>query len=189
MADRIFDINHTRIKRTTQILRVRKDPFKPMTLIVDFEHALPSNYYKSVSDIIYGLYLDREFIEEFLEKTATVQLISFDAISLLEVFAHPHPGFQFIRSRKTPGNKIVIRFRAKNPVLRDILKHRFYWDAATGTILEKRIGEQDALTGEASGIKIRSGRIYDDEIVNLIVYNDSGVVVLNDSGDTVETTP
>jgi hypothetical protein len=154
-----YNIFHTRIKRSTEIIKVRKDAFNPMTLIVDFVHELPEDYYLDEDNIVYGLYLDREFVMEFREKTVKVQIESFDVVNVLEVFAHPHSGFRFIRERLIDGNKIRIRFRARDPDKKDILKHIILWDNATGTYLTKAMGEIDATTGEAGGRYIKVGSI------------------------------
>jgi hypothetical protein len=150
---------HTRIKRTTNIINVRYDDFNPMTLIVDFEHSIPANYYIPESQIVYAVYIDREFIKEFFEKTTKFQLAAIDTNHKLEIFAHPHGGFEFIRARQTPGNKIRISFEAKDPAVYDVAKHYIYWDQATGTYLTARMGEIDASTGIISGQYLRSGEI------------------------------
>lgn len=157
MGSKVFNINHTSIKRTTLIVEVSDDLYNPMTKIIDFEHSAVDGYFKEASQIIYGLYLDREFVREFFDKTVKIQLQSMDVSYGLEVFAHPHAGFQFVRASEVPGNKIRIRFRAKKSELADIMKHSVYHDGATGTYLEKKAGEVDAATGEVSGWMLKSG--------------------------------
>jgi len=156
---RNFSIFHTRINRSTTIVAVRKDLFNPNTFIVEFQHELPANYFKESVDTIFGLYLDRVFMREFKEKQVKVQLENTDVNQILEIFAHPHSGYEFIRSRLEPGNKIRIRFRAKNPNVKDVTKHKIFWDGGTGTYQTKIMGEVDAKTGEASGRYLKSGEI------------------------------
>jgi hypothetical protein len=154
--NQIFLIKHTRLERTTVIINNRSDIFNPMTVLVDFTYEPPVGYYKRTEDIIFGVYIDKEFVEEVVGRLAKVQLKALDVVSVLEIFAHPHPGFQFIRERTVPGNKIIITFRAKDPTKRDIQKHNIYWDNGTGNYLAKRVGEIDALTGAGTGSLIKS---------------------------------
>jgi hypothetical protein len=77
----------------------------------------------------------------------------------VEIFAHPHEGFEFIRNRLQPGNKIRIVFRARDPEVKDIERHDIYWDNATGTYLAKRMGSVDPTTGEATGAKLVEGNL------------------------------
>ncbi len=159
MASKLININHTYINRTTTIINISDDIYNPMTKIIDFEHSAVSGYFKEASEIIYGLYLDREFVREFFDKSTKVQLMSMDVNYTVEVFAHPHPGFQFIRSGESPGNKIRIVFRARKPEKSDIVKHSVYWDNQTTVLLEKKAGEVDAVTGQVNGATLKSGAI------------------------------
>lgn len=152
------DIFHTRIKRSTNITATYYDQYNPMTLIVNFEHTIPTNYYKPESQIIYAAYLDRVFIKEFYEKSTKIQIPDQDVNHLLEIFAHPHPGFRFVRSQLTPGNKIRITYQAKDPAYSDIVLHKIYWDAGTGVIQSAILGTVNALTGQVSG-NLKSGTI------------------------------
>lgn len=159
MKTKTVDLYHTRIKRTTTITAIRSDQYSPMTLIVDFLHSIPDNYYIREEEIIYAIYIDREFVKEFLEKSTKFQLQAFDVNHIVEVFAHPHGGFQFERSRLQPGNKLLMRFRAKDPSKRDVDLLYFYWDNATGTYLTKKMGQVNPSTLEISGRQIRSAEI------------------------------
>jgi hypothetical protein len=127
-----------------------------MSLIVDFEHSIPVNYYQSENEIIYAIYLDREFVKEFLEKSTKFQVPTFDVNHVLEVFAHPHGGFKFEREPIVPGNKIKILFRAKDPNLRDVDFFDIYWDAGTGTYQTKIMGRIDANLVSFSGRYLKS---------------------------------
>ncbi len=159
MASKIFNINHTYINRTTTIINIRDDKYNPMTKVIDFEHNAIAGYFEGPSEIIYGVYLDREFVREFFDKSVKVQLLTMDVNHTVEIFAHPHPGFQFIRSSESPGNKIRIRFRARKPEKSDIVKHSVYWDNKTGSFLTKKAGEVDAVTGLVNGATLKSGTI------------------------------
>lgn len=162
MASKNFDIYHTRINRTTNIIEVQTDIFSHMSVIVSFEHNVITGYFQTSDQIIYGLYVDREFIKEFYGDQVKIQLEQMDTNHLVEIFAHPHGGFQFIRERLIPGNKIRIRFRARDPLIKDIAKHYIYYDNATGTYITKRMGEINAVTGEAIGALLKSGQLVGD---------------------------
>jgi hypothetical protein len=129
-----------------------------MNIIVEFEHSLPVNYFTDESEITFGLYLDREFIKEFHGDFVKVPIDNVNVNYLVEVFAHPHEGFEFIRERLRPGNKILITFKARDPSKKDIKKHIVYWDNKTG-YTTKAMGEVDANLGSVSGLYLRSGKI------------------------------
>jgi len=159
MQTKTINIYHTRLNRTTNILSVSRDKYNPMCLVAEFEYTPPANYYMREEDIIFGLYLDRELVKEFHEFLVKFQMPVMYVNSILEIFAHPHGGFKFIRERKVPGNKITIRFRAKEPIANDIEKHYVYWDNATGTFLTAIMGEIDAQDGSVKGRYLKSGEI------------------------------
>lgn len=159
MIKKEIDINHTRLNRTTNIVEISNDKYNPMSLVVEFEYTPPTNYYIEEQNLIYGLYLDRELIKEFREKLVKFQMPVMYVNSVLEIFVHPHGGFKFIRERLVPGNKIRIRFRAKEPVLNDIEKHYVYWDNVTGTYLTAIMGQIDADDGSVQGRYLKSGEI------------------------------
>lgn len=155
MQEKIF---HTRIKRTTNIANVRTDQYNPMTLIIDFDHTIPTNYFLPEPQVIYAAYVDRVFVKEFLEKSTKIQLGEQDVNHLLEIFAHPHGGFRFIRNSLVPGNKIRITYQALDPSQSDVKQHKIYWDAGSGTISTAILGTVDPVTGQVSG-NLKSGKI------------------------------
>jgi len=159
MFRKIFAINHTRIKRETTVTNTYVDLYNHMNVVVEFEHSLPIDYFMDASEITYGLYLDREFVKEFHGNVVKVPIDNINVNYLVEVFAHPHEGFEFIRERVKPGNKILITFRARDPLKKDIKKHIVYWDNKTGSYLTKTMGEIDANNGTISGLYLRSGKI------------------------------
>ena len=154
-----FNIRHTRLNREVDIINTEQDPFNPMVIVIDFEYDPPVNYFIREQDIIYGVYIDRVFIRDFKEKKIKVQLENINVNHIVEVFAHPHEGFEFIRARLEPGNKIRIRFRARDPNIKDIERHDIYWDNTTGSFLAKRMGSVDPDTGEVSGAKLVEGSV------------------------------
>lgn len=159
MFKKTFTINHTRIEREVIIVDTYLDTYNHMNVIVDFEHSLPTDYFVDETEITFGLYLDREFIKEFHGNFVKVPIDNINVNYLLEIFAHPHEGFEFIRERLKPGNKISITFKARDPSKKDIKKHIVYWDNKTGSFITKSMGEVDAITGTVSGLNLRSGKI------------------------------
>jgi hypothetical protein len=159
MFKKTFVINHTRIERKVTITNTYVDIYNHMNIVIEFEHSLPINYFLDASEITFGLYLDREFMKEFHGDFVKVPLENIDVNYLVEVFAHPHEGFEFIREHLKPGNKILITFKARDPSKKDIKKHIVYWDNKTGSYLAKTMGEVDANTGTVSGLYLRSGKI------------------------------
>ena len=159
MFKKTFSINHTRIKREVTITKTYTDTYNHMNVIVEFEHSLPVDYFTDESEITFGLYLDREFVKEFHGNVVKVPIENIDVNYLVEIFAHPHEGFEFIRERLKPGNKILIVFKARDPSKKDIKKHIVYWDNKTGSYLTKTMGEVDAVSGVISGLYLRSGKI------------------------------
>lgn len=149
-------IHHTRIKQSVNIVNVRNDEYNPMIMIVDFQYDLPVGYFKTIQETGFGVYVDREYVEEVFDKMAKVQVRSFDVVQKIEIYAHPHPGFMYSLQRQFPGNKIRIRFRARDPLVKDIEKHILYWDAGTGTYQTAIMGEIDALNGNVKGQYLRS---------------------------------
>lgn len=180
-----FRIKHTRLNRTTLITSTRKDEYNPMTVIIDYTYTMPDNYFVDEDDILFGVYVDREFIKEVVGRSTKVQLESIGVGSVIEIFAHPHAGFQFIRERQNPGNKIKMRFRAKDPSKRDVTKHNLYWDAGLGGAATIKIGEVDALTGKGSGPKIKSAQIINHPVSTQTVINEDSDIVENEDGDEV----
>lgn len=154
-----FDIYHTRLNRRTTIIKTAIDPFNPMNIILDFLYEPPTNYFRRSEDIVFGIYIDRVFIMDFRERKVKAQVQDLDVNQQIEIFAHPHEGFQFIRNRLQPGNKIRIVFRARDPDIKDIDRHDIYWDNATGTYLTKKMGIVDPLTGDIEGAKLFEGTI------------------------------
>lgn len=154
-----YDVYHTRLKRFTTIVKISKDQYNPMQLIIDFEYTTPNNYFKRDEDIEFGLYLDREFLGEFFGHKTKVQLLNVDAVSIVDIFAHPHAGFAFERSHLIPGNKIKIVFKAKAKDVGDVIRHRILWDQGTGSYQTKIMGEVDAETADVTGRFLKSGRL------------------------------
>jgi hypothetical protein len=161
MGSKTFNIYHARIKREVEIANVRVDKYNPTFLIVDFNYTPPSGYPLTVDEIIYGIYIDKELVEEKLGRQAKVQLYAFDVIHKLEIFVHPHEGFYYDMLPEENGNKIRIRFRARNPSKKDIDRHVILGDNASGSYESIPFGEVDAVTGEVSGRNLKSGAIKD----------------------------
>jgi len=130
-----------------------------MNIIVEFEYTPPTGYFIDEEEIEFGLYVDRKFIKEFHGRMVKVPLDNINVNYVLEIFAHPHFGFEIIRERMKPGNKIRITFNARDPSKKDIKKHIVYWDNKTGTYLSKIMGEVDAVTGDVSGLTLMSCEI------------------------------
>lgn len=153
-------IFHTAMPGQVTPLRTRVDKFNPMTVIMDFDHNLPANYFESINETVFALYIDKEFEREFSGQTVKAQLKSVDAVSELDVFALPHSGFRLDLTKTQPGNKIRIKFRSRDPDLFDVVAHHIQWDDATGTFLTKEMGVIDARTGKLlSGHVLKSSRI------------------------------
>lgn len=159
MFKKTFEINHTRIKREVTITATYTDTYNHMNIIAEFEFDPPSGYFIDESEISFGLYIDRTFIKEFHGRMVKVPIDSINVNYVLEIFAHPHEGFEFIRERIKPGNKIQMTFKARDPSKKDIKTHVIYWDNKTGTYLDKIMGEVDANTGDVSGISLASCEI------------------------------
>ena len=157
MARKNFTLNHTRIKREVVIIDCQPDDFNHMSVVIDFSYTLIADYFQTADEIIYGLYVDRQFVKEFIEEKVKVQLDDLNVNHLVEIYVHPHAGFRHTMNLLKPGNKIYVRFKARNPDRKYIKKHRVYWDNATGVYLTKTMGEIDSRTGVVSGGKIQSG--------------------------------
>jgi hypothetical protein len=185
VGSKVFNINHTRLKAETTITSVRVDKYNPMGLIVEFEYTHPVGYFKEDQQISFGLYVDKEFVCEFYDRVIKVQLENLNVVQMVEIYAHPHPGYQFVFERQVPGNKIRLRFRAKDPSKTDIKNHYVYWDNKTGTYLTKKAGIIDPITGQVSGYVFKTGDIIDGFKVFVVLLNDDGVEVVNDDGNTV----
>jgi len=167
------NIFHTRIPGLTTILRIRIDQYNPMTIIVDFSHSLTTNYYKTAAETLYALYVDNKFVKEFTGEIVKVQMLSIDTISEVDIYAIPHSGFrphqdptdpeEGTRLDPTiPGNKIRIRFRAKDSGVFDVEAHHIQWDEGTGTFVTKEIGVINADDASIkSGYKIKSSEMID----------------------------
>jgi len=155
-------IFHTALEGNVIPLRTRYDQFKPNTIIIDFDYNLLNGYFLDFEEIVYAIYIDKEFDHEFSGTTVFIQLEVQDAVSEIDIFALPHSGFRLDLSKTQPGNKIRIRFRGRNPDIFDITAHHIQWDNGTGTFVEKEMGIIDARTGNIiSGALIKSSRIID----------------------------
>ena len=156
MFSKVETIHHTRLNRTVTVTNSRRDDYDPMSVLVDFTYSVPVGYFKEDSQIRFGLYLDREFVGEISGNLAKIQIHSFDVVHILEIYAHPHYGFMFPMNRQVPGNKIRIRFRGRDPNVKDISKYKILWDNKTGVYLTKVFGFVDAITKDISGQYLRS---------------------------------
>jgi len=146
----------------TTPLRTRVDKFNPMTVIIDFDHNLPAGYFELPEETVFAVYIDNEFDHEFSGTTTKIQLQSLDAVSDVDIFALPHSGFRLSLDRETPGNKIRIKFRGKNPDFFDVEAHHIQWDEGSGTFIIKEMGVIDARTGDLiSGHILKSSKIID----------------------------
>ena len=186
MGSKVTSIYHTRIRREVNITSVRRDDYNPMGLIIEFSYILPTNYYKDSRQIAFGLYIDKKFSEEFYDRMIKFQVENLNVVQIVEIYAHPHSGYQFTFNRSTPGNKIRLRFRAKDPTKIDINQHYVYWDNKTGSYITKKIGNIDPITGLVSGTVFVDGSIIGDDIY-VYITNDDGVIVKNDDGNPIKT--
>jgi hypothetical protein len=151
MASKTEHLYHTRLSRLVSIDKVFRDNSNIMSVLIKISHTRPVNYFKPVGEIVFAVYLDREFVLETYATLIRVSMKDFNVAHRLEVFVHPHPGFLFSFSRLSPGNKIKIKFRGRHPDLSDIERYKIYWDNNTGVYLSKVGGEVDAETRDISG--------------------------------------
>jgi len=155
-------IFHTRLTAKAQPLRTDLDPFNPMTVIIDFDHNLPLNYFQEEDDIYYAIFVDNEFDKEFKGKSVKVQLLSQNAVSNVDIFALPHSGFRPDLDAEVPGNKIRLRFRGRNPFVFDVVAHHIQFDNGTGTFIEEEMGVITSKTGKLeAAASLRSSKIID----------------------------
>ena len=159
MGTKLTTVYHTRIKRETIITNVQRDKYNPVGLVIEFSWTGPINYYKDDQQMTFGLYMDKEFVEEFNDRMIKIQVANLNVVQTVEIYAHPHGGYQHLLTKTTPGNKIRARFRAKDPNKTDIKQHDVYWDNKTGTYLAKKAGTIDPLTGNVSGSVFNVGEI------------------------------
>lgn len=185
MATKIVTIYHTRIKAETNITSVRVDKYNPNGLIVEFTHNLPTDFFKESQQTPFGLYIDKEFNCEFYDNMIKVQLENLNVVQMLEIYAHPHPGYKFNFERQVPGNKIRLRFRAKDPSKTDIKQHYVYWDNKTGTYLTKKAGVIDPVTGLVSGATFKAGEILSSGSVYTVLLDDDGIPIRDEDGNYI----
>ncbi len=153
---------HTRLIGETIPLRAGFDKFNPNVVILDFSYDLVTGYFKTKPEIFYAAFVDREFSHEFQGESTKVQLLSQNAVVEVDIFAIPHSGYIPVLTEVTPGNKIRLTFRAKDPAVFDVVAHHIQWDDATGTFLEKEMGIIDSVTGDLrSGASLRSSKLID----------------------------
>jgi len=157
--EKLFNIKHTRINTNANIEKTRRDYYNPLSLIVYIDYDLVSDYYLPYERVPFAVYIDNEFYKEFFGTEVKVQLENINIASNIRIFALSNPGFRYIFNKATPGNKIRMRFKAKEANDFDIESHIVYYDNKTGSYESSPIGTIDAITGTGGGRLLKKSKM------------------------------
>lgn len=125
---------------------------------VKFDHVVDDNFTGGVNAIVYSVYVNSQFVKSFTGNQVDVNVDNIDKRFTIDIIATPCEGFYYIID-EVDGNSVKLQYRSRKYNIDDIDHFNIYYDNKTGTLTDDPIGKQDAITGIATGKKVKTGGI------------------------------